>query len=396
MSSFSRSSYALLAVNLNTMIGAGIFVYPALIAAAAQSMGFLSFGAVFCIMLPLVLAIAQLAILHPTGAGGLYIYGKEALGNHVGILTSIIYFLAKALSCSIMIRIFVVNLLMVFPALSAIPLFVLRISALAFLLVLNLFGLRFGLRIQAGFVVLKLIPLLIVVAGGIFIFNSANLSLLPTSFDRFVSTLPLALYPMMGFETCCAVGHISLDAKRMAYAVVGSFLFVTLLYMLMQFFLFAAVGTGLFGSLTPLTLFFNALFKGAGQLFFTLLGVLAIMISALGSAYSILYSASWYPFAIGKEFKSSFMTTVNRYGSPVAALIIHTAIIALFLLLPDKMGALGRLSVFGCLVIYATMACALLAMYKKRSQDIKLPYWVAILSLVSCGYIAFSCIKDLL
>ena len=395
MSSSSGFSYALLAVNLNTMIGAGIFVYPALIAAAAQSLGFLSFGAVFCIMLPLVLSIAQLAVLHPTQEGGLYIYGKEALGNYVGALSSMIYFFAKALSCSIMIRIVVVNMVALFPFLSSISLSFLHLLVLICLVILNLFGLRLGLRIQAGFVLLKLFPLLLVIAGGIFIFNSQNLNILPTSFNAFSSTLPLALYPMMGFETCCAVGHLSKSSKTLAYAVIGSFLGVTAIYMLMQFFLFAAIGLDLIGSLTPMTLFFNALLNGSNLVFIKIVGVLAIMISALGASYSILYSASWYPFAIAKEYKWSRMMTINKNGAPVAALFLHAIIIFFLLLLPDNLGALGRLSVFGCLIIYITMTIALLTMYKNRSHDIKLPYWVAMLSLFSCGYIAFTAIKDL-
>jgi len=345
-------------------------------------------------MLPLVLTIAQLAILHPTGEAGLYIYGKEALGKGVGVLSTLIYFIAKVLSCSIMIRVFVFNLCTIVPVLSVLPLFVIRLSLLIILLILNLFGIRFGLRVQACFIFLKLLPIVFVIGGGLFIFNVHNLSLLPKSFGDFTSTLPLALYPMMGFETCCAVGHLAIDAKKMAYTVIGSFLGITFLCILLQFLLFTGVGLNLVGSLTPLTLFFEVLFKGSAGGLLTLLGIMAIMISALGAAYSILYTISWYPFVIGKELGFNLLAYKNRHGSPVVALLIHASLIGLSILLPDYLGVLGRLSVLGCLVIYLTMTFALLVLYKRRAHEVALPYWVAVLSLVSCTYIAFTCIKD--
>jgi amino acid transporter len=389
----------LLIINMNVMIGAGIFVYPSIIASYAQAFGFLSFGLVFCIMLPLVLTIAQLAALYPAREGGLYVYSATALGRTAGIVTALVYFIAKALSCSIMIRIFVVYLSVITPALSAmIPVGLMRLMVIIFLFLLNLFGIYFGAYLQAALIFLKILPIAAVIITGFFKFNSAHLTLFPASFALFVSSLPLALYPMMGFETCCAIGHIIGDPRRMASAVLVSFFTVTCIYMLFQFFLFGVLGSDLVGASTPLVSFFNVVFHHlASQEWLLLIGIGAVMTSVISAAYGILYANSWYVVVIGREFQGTIgkFGFINRFGISVWAVSIHALLIALLLLLTDNFALLGRLSVFGVLLSYLITVVALLRLYKERDAKLKLPFWVALMSLASCIIMGVICIKDL-
>ncbi|TET06321.1 APC family permease [Candidatus Dependentiae bacterium] len=389
----------LLIINMNVMIGAGIFVYPSIIASYAQSLGFLSFGLVFCIMLPLVLTIAQLAALYPAREGGLYVYSATALGRMAGIITASVYFIAKALSCSIMIRIFVVYLYVIIPALSSmIPVGLMRLMVIIFLFVLNLFGIYFGAYLQAVLIFFKILPIAAVIITGFFKFNFAHLTLFPASFGIFASSLPFAFYPMMGFETCCAIGHIIGDRQRIASTVLVSFFTVTCIYMLFQFFLFGVLGSDLIGSGAPLVSFFNAVFQSlARQEWLLLIGIGAVMISAISAAYGILYANSWYVVVIGREFQGPIgkFNFINRFGIPVWAVLLHALLIVLLLLLTDNIALLGRLSVFGVLLSYLITVVALLRLYKKRDAKLILPFWVALLSFASCAIMGFICIKDL-
>lgn len=389
----------LLIINMNVMIGAGIFVYPSIIASYAQSFGFLSFGLVFCIMLPLVLTIAQLAALYPAQEGGLYVYSATALGRMAGIVTASVYFIAKALSCSIMIRIFVVYLYVIIPALSStIPVALTRLIVILFLFVLNLFGIYFGTYLQAILIFFKILPIAAVIITGFFKFNFAHLTLFPVSFGLFASSLSFALYSMMGFETCCAIGHIIGDRRRMASAVLVSFFTVTCIYMLFQFFIFGVLGSDLIGAVAPLASFFNVVFQHlASQERLLLIGIGAVMISAISAAYGILYANSWYVVVIGREFQGTIGKSgfINRFGIPVWAVLVQALLIAFLLLLTDNIALLGRLSVFGVLLSYLITVVALLCLYKERDAKLKLPFWVVLLSLASCVIMGFICIKDL-
>jgi len=393
MKNASISWLLLLLININVMIGAGIFVYPSVIASYAGYLGFLSFASVFFIMLPLVLTVAQLAAVLPAGEGGLYTYSAQVLGKKIGVMNGIIYFVAKAISCSIMIRTVVVYLNSLFPAFSSVPVWVLRLIIIFLLVLFNLFGMRVGARMQAGFTTFKILPIIVVVLGGLWLFKGGNLTIFPASLHSFTSSLPLALYTMMGFETCCAIGHTVGNARQMARIIIASFFVVTSIYMLFQFSLFGALGEQLALTTTPLSLFFSTLFNS--QLL-SFIGVVAVILSAIGAAYGILYANNWYLFAIGRDLVYRPLTSTNKYGIPVLSALIHGAVIAFLLVVPASIALLGKCAVFGVLISYLTMVISLLVLYRTRSKELTLPYSIVVLSIASCVIMAFLCIKDLL
>ena len=387
------SWWLILLINLNVMIGAGIFVYPSMIASYGKSLGFLSFALVFLIMIPLVFTVAQISLLFPAQEGGLYVYSKQSFGKKIGLFSAVIYFVAKAISCSIMIRTFVNYLITISPTVAHIPGWFMRLLVLLVLVVLNFFGIKQGARLQLGFSFLKIGTIIIVIIGGFLIFNKANLSLLPASFGLLTLSLPLAMYPMMGFETCCAIAHTIAQPRKMAQVILYSFFIVTGLYMFFQFFLFGALGSSLIGTKAPLSLFFETLFKGyAGQLL-TILGVSAVMTSALGAAYGILFTNSWYAYVIGKE--SGLPSQERTNGIPIYAVLFQGILIAVLVVLPIQLALLGVLAVFGVLISYLFTALSMIYLYTKKEKEIALPRWVALLSVASCIIMMFLCLKNI-
>jgi len=388
-------------MNMNVMIGAGVFIYPAAIAELAGSFSFLSYLAVACIILPLVLTVAQLTRLHPATEGGLYTFSKEGIGEWAGALSAGTYFIGKATSCSILVRTITTYLYSIIPALSFFPIVYSRIFLLIFLIFLNMLGIQIGGRLQVGFMFFKIIPIILVILGGFLIMNPQNFSFSGVTLTDFGATLPLVLYAIMGFETCCALGHTVKAAKKtMSRAVVISFFAVASTYMFFQFALLGSLGRKLVGSKIPIGLFFVNLFGNvpAWQNFLVTLGSVFVMFSILGACYGMIFANNWNAFIITKKAKVSMFKPfkwVNKFGAPVTSILLQSLIILFFVIIDANIVFLGKFTVFGILISYTLTVISLLTLYRRRWKDISLPWWVASLSLFSCAYIGFNCIKDL-
>ena len=105
-------------ININVVIGAGIFVYSPVLAKHAGSLSMAGFATVALIVLPLVLVVAQVARLFPGVHGGIYIYSKRLISNNAGLVSGLSYFLAKSVSIGVLTTVFAPYLQQVVPVLA--------------------------------------------------------------------------------------------------------------------------------------------------------------------------------------------------------------------------------------------------------------------------------------
>src|SRR6476620_3392969 len=90
-------------ININIMLGAGIFINTSTLAGRAGMLSGSMYLLVGLLMLPLILSIAQLLRLHP--AGGFYAFAKNEVNPFVGFLSGWSYFTSKLASCMLMIHV---------------------------------------------------------------------------------------------------------------------------------------------------------------------------------------------------------------------------------------------------------------------------------------------------
>ena len=390
-------------ININVIIGAGIFVYSPVVAKHAGLLSTISFLTVALIVLPLVLVVAQVSRLFPGVHGGIYVYSKQLLGKNAGLLSGLSYFLAKSVSIGVLITVFAPYAQDVFPILAGANPKTISLVTLAVLCGLNFLGARFGGAMQLVFVVLKLLPILFAILFTMFIWDFSLFSPSYANIAGFKMTLPFALYPMLGFETCCAIGHtIEGGEKNVAKVVVSSFLIVATIYTLFQTSLWGALGPVLGQVATPLGAFATKLGTVLPALSITAAPFLnaAIMVSVIGAGYGILYANCWNVFAIAharEEYAfARLLTKKNRFGVPTYSILLEAIIPATCLVFSVSIETLGRLTVLGMVITYLITAIGLLSAYKKEiGQKITLPYGIALLGLASCGYLGYYCIKDL-
>ena len=82
-------------MNINIMIGAGIFVIPSIMAQKAYNLSFLGWPLIGIIFTPVVLSMAKITEYFP-GGGSFYTYGKDGINKSAGFLSGWLYFLGYA------------------------------------------------------------------------------------------------------------------------------------------------------------------------------------------------------------------------------------------------------------------------------------------------------------
>ncbi len=165
------SRWEIVFFSLNDVIGSGVYLLPA---AAAAVLGFASLGAVvlagFAVLL-LVLCFAE-AGSYFDRPGGAYLYTREAFGELIGFEVGWMTWLARVASVASLSVGFSQALGYLWPAANAgmgralaitIPLLVLTL--------INIVGVKSGVRTAVFLAVTKIVPLLIFIAVGIFVFS---------------------------------------------------------------------------------------------------------------------------------------------------------------------------------------------------------------------------------
>lgn len=138
-------------ITLNIMLGSGLFMNTTELALRAGSLGFLAYIVVGLLMLPLVIGMAKLVELHPSG--GFYTFAAQELYPLLGFFSAWTYFVGKLASASLMIHTAVVLIQAIFPLFAAVNTLLLDCLLITFFCMLNTLNVRIGSFIQYFFFV---------------------------------------------------------------------------------------------------------------------------------------------------------------------------------------------------------------------------------------------------
>lgn len=402
-SSNKLSLTAAILVCVNIMLGAGIFINTVELARRAGILGFVAYALIGVILLPLILSIAHLIELHPSG--GFYTFAKQEINPFFGFMSTWSYFTGKLASATLLIHTSLLLLQDTIAILRWSNIFFLDGVVLTLFTLLNMLNIRTGRSIQIGIMTLKLIPVLFVIFVGLFFFNGTTINSSHALWAGLPSTLPLVLFAVLGFEAACSLSDQIEDPKRNGpRAIFISYGIVISLLMLYQFFFYASIGSALgaqenylasFPSL--LALLFNP--SSITSTFLHALLYCTIASSALGGAYGILYSNNWNLYTLAKNNHTFFprtLTSLNHNLIPYACVLVEGAICVLyFYVTKAQQIPLQQISALACTVAY-TLSVLSLYQAKKRNPHISVHHWVPILGLINCIILLAACFKSIL
>lgn len=384
------------------MMGAGIFINTVELAKRSGILGFLSYGIVGILLLPLIVSIAQLVNMYPEG--GFFTYAKEELNPLAAFLSAWAYFIGKLGSAMLLIHTAFLLLQQVVPALNNFNIFVLDIIIVSLFIILNLFNLRTGKMIQAWLMAFKLIPVFFVIFSGLYIFKPSTLGLMNVVFSGVPSSLPLVLFAFLGFEATCSLSSNIINARRNGpLAIFISYAVVIIMYMSYQFLFYTSIGNQL-ATFSSYLVAFPALiqklsFLNNSYMIQSLLNC-AIASSALGGSYGILFSNSWNLHMLAKKDYvpfSSYFGSLNSQMIPYLCVFAEGSICLLYLWITKaEQIPLQLTSVLGSITAYTLSVVALLFAYNKKNKMITTPGWLIYSALLSCALLIYFCFRNVI
>jgi len=161
---------------VNMVVGAGIFVLPGRIAADLGSAAILAYVICSVAVALVFLCFAEVGS-RTTRSGGAYAYIEDAFGPLAGFIASILFWFGYSALADAAITVAMVEAMTVaVPALGAsIPRSMFIVALFIFLTLVNIRSVRAGVRLYMFNTLAKLIPLLLLLVGGLFAINVENL-----------------------------------------------------------------------------------------------------------------------------------------------------------------------------------------------------------------------------
>ena len=367
------SRWEIVAFSVNDVIGSGVYLLPA---AAAMVLGAASVGAVvlagFAVLL-LVLCFAE-AASHFDRPGGAYLYTRHAFGELAGFEVGWMTWIARVSSVASLSVGFAQALTYFWPAVQTgwgrglaitVPLLALTL--------INVIGVKSGVRTAVFLSISKTVPLLIFIAAGVFAFSPAvfaEAGRAPRSGTWGEAAL-LLLFAYAGFEnTAAPAGEFKNPRRDVPFALIAQIVIVTLIYSAVQG---VALGTlpGVASSQTPLA--------GAARLFLGSWGgwlmTFGAVVSILGTNSNTVLSGPRYLFALAEAgFGPRALAHLHpRFRTPWIAVLLQS-VIALPLALGGSFAGLAKLSVMARLATYLGTAVAVPVLRRKLGPTaVRLP-----------------------
>ena len=360
--------FALVASCFNCTVGGGIFRLPSSVYALTGSLSPIVYVVCFLVMLFVAGVFIQVGRTIKT-SGGPYAYVKPILGNYSGFICGVLLWSLATFAFASVANAyahFVAQLIpgAETPAIEAIILAV-TLTALAYL---NTWGVKSGAGASLILALIKITPLLFLVAVGIPHLDREALALPSTIEGETVARgAMLLIFAFTGIETALIPsGEIESPEKNLSKALITSSFIVLILYLCVHGVSQSVLGTKLGQEgIAPLSMTANAILGPSGALIMTLGAVL----STLGylSAVTLSLPRSLFAFAEDGYLPRSLAKVSDQTLAPVNAIWVQV-IIVFIMATNSQFEKLAILANLSAILMYLICAVAALILMKRSGK----------------------------
>jgi len=355
----------LVALVVNSVIGAGIFGLPSQVYALAGTYSLAAYAAAAIAVGLIVLCFAEVGSRFGT-TGGPYLYARVAFGPLVGFQVGWLMWVARLAGFASLTNLFVTYLAFFVPAADAgAARAILIIGVVAVLAAINIIGLRTSATATNLLTAGKIVPLALLAAAGVAVVDSRRyvFDAAPT-YAAFSSATLLIMFAFMGFEgAVIPTGEMRDPRRHLPFSLLTGMGVVAALYIGLQA---VCIGTlpDLGHAARPLS---DAAFQIAGRA-----GEYAIAAAALvsigGILNAILFATPRLIFAMAEhgELPPLLARTHSRFRTPAAAIVATASVAAIVALFSTFLSAL-TLSTVVRLLAYIVTCAALPTMRWRRT-----------------------------
>jgi len=314
---------------VNFIVGSGIFGLPGLVAAQLGAAALLAYLIVIVLIFLVGLCFAETGS-RVSSTGGLYVYAHIAFGPVVGGISGTLTWAANCVVPNAAVsNLLVDTLAAAVPRLgNPFPRTAILAVLYSFFVVVNVRSTRHATRLSALLCIVKLLPLVALVAFGAFAVHGANLHWVGTpSSGRIGEGCVLVFFAFMGTEGALTVsGEVIRPARTVPRAVALALTLVAILYIGLQLVAQGVLGPALATSKAPLVAAALVVFGPWGER----LIVATIVISVVGYLAADFLSSPRALLALGEQgqLPRALSSIHPRFGTPAASIVTYTILCA--------------------------------------------------------------------
>jgi len=357
----------LTAIGVNQVIGSGIFVLPASVAAIVGLASSPWPWVVAALANLLIVACFAEVSTHFRGAGGPYVYAREAFGPFVGFEVAWMLWLTRLSSLAARANALALYLGYFLPGAAEgagrIVVVTITIGGLA---LINLVGVRYGSWTVNLFTVSKLVPIALFIGLGLFALDPAAFTGFAPRLDASTGEAVLLLmFAFGGFELITLpAGEAKTPRRDAPFALLGTIVVCALVFVAVQF---VAAGTlpGLADSETPVA---DAAAVFMGPLGGTLVAIGGLISIAGANAGTMLAGPRvTYALAESGQLPAWFGHVHARFKTPDVSILVYAAV-ALVLTVSGSFEQMAKVSAVARLMFYLA-TCAAVPVLRRRPAD---------------------------
>jgi len=380
------SFWSAVLMSINIIVGAGIYFNPGPMAAIAGGFSFLGWILVGLVLYPIIWSLSQAVQVFP-GEGGFYNYCKTGINDTAGFLANWAYILGYTGTAGVYC-LFIKDLLVKQAGLTFIHEYsvLVNVVLIGIFLLLNLIKVDLIAKLQSAAAIVKVIPLVFVIAVCAFYFGP-HVTYVSSDIANLGYTLPVAIFAFFGFETCCSMsGMIEGGAKAAGRVIIAAFLISMVLYTLFHIGLTYIMGVDQLAQFGPVGF---PKFLGFGESITSIMQSMIaffIIFSACNAFYGVSSMNIGNIFCLAKKnvlFGSSSLSKTNANQRPIMAILVYgLGLFGLVTFIPNMlvMTALTGLGI--CSAFTMTVVALMLTFFKKQDY---VRFAMSIIALVSCA-----------
>jgi basic amino acid/polyamine antiporter, APA family len=364
----SIGTFGLAASIVNVTIGAGIFRLPADMAGTLGATAPVAYLLCAIAMGLIVLCIAE-AGSRVTMTGGPYAYVEVAFGPFVGFLAGFLLWMLLTFAMAAVATVLVASVGALVPVLASRGASAgVLVAIYAVFATINIQGVERGARMNSALTVAKILPLLLLIAGGLFAIDPGNLAIVdPPDMPLLARSSLLLIFAFAGIEAAVVPGgEVKDPARTVPRAIFIAMAAITVLYVGLQFVAQGVLGPALATSKTAPLAEAAGVALGGWARHLLLIGA---VISMLGHAGAMILATPRTLFAFARDgFLPSALTRLHPvHRSPFVAILMQCAIVVVLAITStfERLAILANLSI---LVLYGTCC---LATWQLRRRDVR-------------------------
>jgi amino acid transporter len=362
----------LTAIGVNQVIGSGVFLLPAALAANLGGFSWIAVGIVGGLSMLIALNFAEAASRFE-GTGGAYLYTRAAFGRFVSFEVGWMLWATRTTSWASIANGLADALGFYWPELrSGAPRVLMIVALVGSIMALNLAGIRQSAVVVNAFTIAKLTPLALFIVLGLPHVSAAALppDTAALTWTQISTAALLLIFAYGGYEVIPVPAGETRDPRRaVPFAMITVILIVAVVMTLVQV---VALGTlpALAASRTPLADAAVVFLGGSGALLMTAGAAISMTGNNIGQALS--GSRNLFALAEQGDLPRAFAHVHRRFQTPDVAIIV-TCLVTLVLALSGSFAALAMTSAITRLLVYAGTCASVLALRRDGPAPFTVP-----------------------